>query len=370
VSGRKVFVLTIASIVFFAIALLIKFTAPALLLVPILLLLGKERRGSKRNPRLTLLVTAAALILIVTFAIVSAPVLKYYGKIGMSYIQEGDHIAMVTNLFALAVPSQLLPSFYGAFATPPLANDLHPNFFVTTRDVVVTAVGILISAVVVIGMISRRRELAPEIAYVIAPLPILLPIVSSTARYLMTYQPFVWLFFLAGMAMLARPLVSRVGERRAAVVGAGAMAVLLATALVLRVSRVSGNFSRGQPVVSARAATGYIRDVSSTFREARVFLERLPREQTLLVSPAVPGRWTAILGLPYYAPDKNLEEVAKTQTLYLITECGTQEPCQDFSAWDSSQRAQVERFGQFRFVPVFDRERRYSKVRVYRIERL
>jgi hypothetical protein len=369
VRGRRLVTLVLTALVFFVIALMIKFTAPALLALPLLLLFGRDRDRAKPNRNLTIVLTAAAVTAVVFFAMVSAPVLRFYGKVGLAYIGQGDLSAMVTNLFALAIPTQMLPSYYGAFATPPLMNELHPAFFVTTRDVIASLVGMLISAVVVLGMVSRRRQLFPEIVYCILPLPILVPIVSSTPRYLMTYQPFIWLFFLGGAAMLGRPFVAKVGARRTAIIGACAAVALVGAAFVLRAQRVSGNFSRGQSPVSLRSATGYIRDVSATFREARVFLERLPRDRTLLVSPTVPGRWTAILGRPYYAPDANLKNVLTTHTLYLLAECGTQEPCQDFAAWDSTQKAGVARFGDFRFVPVFDRQRQFSKVRIYRIEK-
>jgi hypothetical protein len=58
-----------------------------------------------------------------------------------------------------------------------------------------------ISATIILGMVRYRNRLTPEIAYCLISISALMLIIPSAARYLMPYQPLLWIFFYGGAAL-------------------------------------------------------------------------------------------------------------------------------------------------------------------------
>jgi hypothetical protein len=136
----------------------------------------------------------------------------------------------------------------------------------------------------------------------------------------------------------------------------------------VRSQRVAGTGGDRSSAISIGASRGYIREVASTFRSLRIFLETLPRERTLLVGiPGSVGRWKVIAGLDYYSPDSALSATVERRDMYALAECGTLEACQNFTARDIMLHRWLKRYGDFSYDLVFSKMTPHGKAVVYRI---
>lgn len=212
----------------------------------------------------------------------------------------------------------------------------------------------MISLIVVAGIWVNRKRLLPEIAYVAAPMPLLTLMMPSTSRYLMSYQPFFWIFFWSGAAFAASrlPVLRRAFHSRPVVLGA--VGVLVAVSIGLRAWKVAGSLSERYFAVTVKTAPAYVQDVSSTFRSLRQFIETMPRDRALLIGyHGSYGRWKIISNRDYYRPDDALAAVTREKDVYLVIECGTREFCASWKWWKEQRRKDVTRFGAFRLDSVF-----------------
>jgi hypothetical protein len=136
----------------------------------------------------------------------------------------------------------------------------------------------------------------------------------------------------------------------------------------VRSQRVAGTGIDRNTEISIGAARRYTRDVATTFRSLRAFLETLPKDRTLLVGTVESaGRWKVISGLDYYRPDSAVSAAVARRDTYLMVECGTLEGCQDFRAFDERLQENLEKYGEFSYVLVFSAATPHAKARVYRI---
>jgi hypothetical protein len=278
------------------------------------------------------------------------------------YWHFGSKPSMLTNLFVLALPSQIIPNIQLLFLEYPLVDDYHVRFGSSLRDLSLVALGLVVSAVTLWGMWRSRRKFAPEIAYTLAALPVLTVIIAGTTRYLVAYEPFFWISFYTGATALVAPFEIELRKWRRAAFACVAL-VILAGGLV---------FLRDRQGAAASASPGYTRvharEIAATFRALRVYLDKLPRERTLLIGASrTVGRWKVISNLDYYQPDSALPRAVASRDTYLVSECGTYGICRDFDNWDVQFRKRVDRFGPFNYELVFSREVDDAKARVYRL---
>jgi hypothetical protein len=286
----------------------------------------------------------------------------------MWFIRKADDGLLVLNIFASAIPSQIVPSFNLAYSRPPVIGPMNMAFATTTRDLIWAIVGVGISAVVIFGAWKARQKFLPEVLYVLAPLPLLAPIVPSVARYLASYQPFYWIFFGVGMSAVVAPFAGRVrSSRRAAVIVAAAFGIAIVALGAMRLRKVVGTANPSQ-AVSVFRAPAYVAGVAGPFRALRQFIETLPPERTLLIGAgATTGRWKVISGRQYYVPDQNLASVVRSHDVYLLAECGTLEVCRDFDSWTQRLEDGLSTRGRFRFEPVFERRTTQAQVAVLKV---
>lgn len=353
IAGRPI--LIAAWVGLFIISFLLRFTAPVLILYIALL---AHARWNDQNLSRRLKVTAAGLVaagLVVLVAFNIQPIFGRYLSEPLSFLRNGEKPGMFINLFGAAVPSQVIPSFQLGFMHPPIVDIIGTSFSSALPDMAWAGFGILISLVVAAGLWLSRDRLLPEIACVLAALPVITLMMPSTTRYLMTYQPFFWTFFYVGALWLARrhvPWILTLLRSRKF----GIAAILLASALAvgLRAWKVAGSASERYFAVSATTVPSYVTDVSDTFRSLRDFLETLPRDRTLLIGGrGTTGRWDAIIGRDYYFPDSALSQVVREKDVYLLVECGTMEACQAWDIWKHRSKERVLTFGEFEFDSVF-----------------
>ena len=192
----------------FMFVFLLRFTGPVLLVFAGTLAYGRwhDQPMSPSTKRILMIAPIVAVILLVG--------LNFQAIFGRFFIElvslaiSGDKLGMIVNLFGLAIPDQIVPSFHLGFSEPPVVDTFYTQFAHTTKDALWTALGFGISAVVVFGMWRSRAKFLPEILYIMAPLAVLMLMLPSTPRYLMSYQAFLWLFFYEGARILYRKLVT------------------------------------------------------------------------------------------------------------------------------------------------------------------
>jgi hypothetical protein len=196
-----------------------------------------------------------------------------------------------------------------------------------------------------------------------------MPIIPSAARYLMPYQPLLWVFFYGGASLIAAPVALRMaGKPRTPLIGLASLLLAVSALAYLRSQRVAGAGTEGSAAISIGATRRYTTEVASTFRSLRGFLETLPRDRTLLIGAfGSAGRWKVISGLDYYRPDSVLSAAVASRDTYLLVECGTLEGCQDFAEYDARQQRDLEKYGTFSYALVFSAATPHAKARVYRI---
>lgn len=358
-----------AAVVLFVLTFLVRFTAPFLLIYVALLAAGRTRHGTIRR-RTVALIGGIAAVGIVILTVLSWETIKLrYLYIPGLFFLRANRPSIIGNLFASALPSQIIPVFNLGFRRPPIIDPYHVRFGSSPTTLLVIALGVAISATIFLGMWRGRNRLAPEFWYCLVALVVLGPIIPSAGRYLMAYQPFLWIFFYLGMAALLSPIADHIQGRRQIIWAGMAVAGLALAGLVyMRAQRIGGTGSDRRVAVSVAGARRYVNEVGSTFRALRGFLETLPRDSTLLISePGAYGRWKVISGLDYYRPDSAIHVAIAQRATYLLVECGTLEACQDFTAWDALLHKGLAKYGDFSYALVFDRTTPHGKARVYRV---
>ncbi|HEX2723626.1 MAG TPA: hypothetical protein VHM24_11985 [Gemmatimonadaceae bacterium] len=350
-----------------AIASTLRFTAPLLLVFAAVLANG--RRSLHSLPRRFWLGTGAVTLLFLVI-LVSLNFQAIFGRYlfePLWFAARGDKPSMIANLLSVALPSQVIPNFQLGFVHPPLDLLYTTKLTESTADIAWTLVGLALSTIMISGLWIGRRRFLPEIAYVLVPLPVLVPILPSTTRYMMSYQPFLWVFFYLGAIALARRMGLLPLLKRPAVV-ATALAVMMAVVVGLRGWKVAGTASERVLAVTVTSAPAYVAGVGETFQGLRQFLESLPRERTLLIGdPGTEGRWKIIAGRDYYDPDPSLASIVREKDVYLLAECGTLDTCQSWEYYRNKAQQRVLKFGEFQFDSVYSRQSWRAHVEVFRI---
>ncbi len=354
--------------VLFVLAFLFRFSAPVILVFGGTLAYGRWSRANLSRRAKSLLVGLPVIAVTALVFFNREAIFGRYLNDPMWFIRKADDGLLVLNIFASAIPSQIVPAFNLGFSRPPVIGPMNMAFATTPLDLVWTLVGIGVSATVIFGAWRSRHKFLPELFYVLAPLPLLAPIVPSVARYLASYQPFYWIFFYAGMSAVLAPVIVRIrAPRRVAMVFGAAFCLAVLALGAMRLRKVVGTANPAQ-AVSVLRAPAYVAGVAGPFRSLREFIETLPPDRTLLIGAgATTGRWMVISGRQYYVPDDNLASVVRSKDVYLLAECGTLEVCRDFDNWVRHLEDGLSIRGRFTFDPVFERRTNQAQVAVFKV---
>lgn len=360
----------VSGAILFTLAFLVKFTAPFMLMHSALLASGRRRLLPVRQQVFRAWVGAAVVGVGILIALSWRTLTLRYLYLPFLFLRRASLFGIVENLLASALPTQIIPAFNLGFPHQGIRDSYHVGFATSPATIALLAIGVAISATIFAGMIRYRKRLIPEIAYCLISISALMLIVPSAARYLMPYQPLLWIFFYGGAAAVVAPFALRIAlTRRAVPVGAACLVAAVAGFAYWRSQRVAGAGIEGTSyAVSIRSARRYTTEVASTFRSLRRYLETLPRDRTLLVASfGSAGRWKVISGFDYYRPDSVLSAAVARRETYLLVECGTLEQCQDFAAYDAHMKKELEKFGIFSYEMVYSAATPHAKARVYRI---
>jgi hypothetical protein len=111
-------------------------------------------------------------------------------------------------------------------------------------------------------------------------------------------------------------------------------------------------------------------DVAHTYRGLREFLERLPRDRSLIVTePRGTGKWKAIAGLDHYRMDSAAVNVVGPKDFYFVVDCPTPTDCLYFDKLVEYHMKRVLRYGSFSFEQIYNTANPWSAARVYRMRK-
>lgn len=357
-----------AFVIFFALGFSFRFTEPVVLVLAAVL--AKERFAG-RNISVRVTVGAAIVLLALVSLLVFInrdAILGRYLAEPMSFIVRGEKREIIISLFSLAIPAQIVPGFSLGFSHAPMIDLYHAEFARTPRDIAWSVAGVAMSLVVVKGAWNTRSRLLPELLLLLAVMPLLAVVMPSTPRYLMTYQPFFWIWFYEGARLLMRPVP--LGLRRLVVSGSAVFAVL-ALAISLVVGIRSRQSARGAPERATKLTaimSEYIAGMTDTYRPLKRYLMTLPRKRAILsVGARSGGRWKAIANLDYYAFDSGLVDIARRRDVYTVIECDSVDQCSNIDRMEAVMKDRFCTFGEFSFQLVFEAHGARSRARVYRV---
>ncbi len=354
-----------AGIILFAVAFLTRFIAPVLLVYAGVLAMGRRKSHPVSPVNLVVAATAATLIIGILLVFNWHTIVGRYLIQPWYFLLRAEKRSVMMNLLASAIPSQIIPDFQLGFAQDPLVDTYHVRFGNSVRDLVLVTTGLAISATMFFGMWRSRNRFAPEIAYVVAALPVLALMIPSTGRYLIAYEPLFWIFFYSGASVLLTPIARRMGTGpRAAVIGFALMLFTGVGVVYLR-SRIAHAPGSETGKLAIGETRGYASEVSSTYGALRRFLDGLPRSRTLLIDAT--GRWKVISGLDYYRPDSGLVVAVRNRDVYLVVDCANQGDCYRFAAQEAQYKKRLAKYGSFSLEPVFSRATEHARARIYRI---
>ncbi len=353
--------------VVFVVAFLLRYTEPVVLIL-IAVLLGGRLRGTPIKWNAVAIALGGALLVIGLLIYMNreAIVGRYLAE-PLGLVRDGDKESIVLNLLFLAVPGQVIPGFALGFSHPPIIDLYHAQFAGSRMDAMWSAVGGLITGVVALGAWRLRSRLLPELLMIIAVMPLLVAMMPSTSRYFMTYQPFFWIAFYEGLRVLSVRVPATV-RRSVASHSSALAAVALAVGLVLGMKARARMAGTSRPSLASLASMQYVRGVTGTYRPLRQFLQRLPRDRTVLTSTRFSfGRWRVIANLDSYAPDSGLVALSKRKDVYMVVDCGTVEICERFDEREASMKDSLCQVGEFDYELVFSARDSKSRAKVFRV---
>ena len=362
--GEKTLVIAFALV--FTCAFAMRYTEPAVLVLVAALMRGRDSKWDVSRLALSGMLVMVIVSIGVLIALNRETIFgKYLVEIS-AFFRRGEKQSMFLNLFCLAIPQQIVPAFDLGFSNPPISHLYRGRFAGSSGDVIWSVVGLLLSAVVVAGVWRSRKRLAPEILMLLAVLPVLVVMMPSTPRYLMTYQAFVWIWFFEGTRALAETIP--VGLRRRS---RNFVLVIVAVALLAGLTlglKSRGAFSGRRFSASPFDVASYVRGETETYRPLERFLATLPKDRSILVTlnPNL-ARWQAISRLDYYYADSAVATVAGAKDMYLVLDCGSTDTCETFLRGEKKMVSALAEYGSFSYQPVFEASASKSRAKVFRV---
>lgn len=345
-----------------------RYTAPVLLVYGAVLL--RQARGQRSAGRVGVrwVFVAVGVALAILFLLDFSTIVFGYLWQPYQFLLHAKKSSLVLNTLVLAIPSQVIPGLELLYQARP-QDMLKPAFGTNPFDMGLLTIGLLITGAMAYGMWRGRRQFRAEMVYVLLPLPVLAPMIPSTARYLLSYQPLIWLFFCLGAAAPAAFLARRVRQHVVATAGAIAICcVAVASLLYIRSSRVTGADRVTISSFSLGEGRRHASEVAQTYRSLRQFLESRPRDRTLILGDrAATGQWKVIAGIDYYEPDSALSVAARARDIYLVMACHSQALCSHLPEAITKREDRILYHGAFAFDSVFAARNDYSAAVVFRL---
>jgi len=259
---------------------------------------------------------------------------------------------------------QVVPSFYYLYSHSFTSTFLWFNWTASVRDVFVSILGCVISALIVIGAVRLWNVFRPEICLLLMALPVVTPITTSTTRYLLPFQFLMISCLLAGSRYLFPRQVNIAKIHPRFAMGVVASFFLL-IALLHGIGSKAHSSSLSLPLYDVES------NISSTYTSLDNFLSGLDVGKSRLVyfpsAQSTSGKWAAIRGLRYIAPDAELLNYAENFTVYAVFDYPRKSFKPVSEVEDIAMLASLSRWGEFKSELVLDASNQSAFGRIYRI---
>lgn len=365
-TGRN---LRFAAIALFSLlAVFIKFTG---LLLPVYALLSTTRNLKVISLKLGALFALMLGVPAVLAGLAMRSTIHTYAAIWVHRLLIAHVSNWVLNLICVSIPSQIIPPFNYFYGGSISSGFL---WLSRVRYCSVCVAGCAITALIVLGMCRLRRTHFPEIILISLLIPVAAPIATSTTRYLLPMQFMFVACFIAGVERLFGGAVDQLERHRGLRYG---LLVGIVAAMVL----IHGAGSIGHYAQASSGNVGkrsVVSDLVSTYGGLDGYLSKLDPGHTRLVlvtnstsdpggqTALAEGKWTAICGLHYVAPDVSLPAVAEKFDLYAVIDYPHHKNFAKMKN-DAELLASLQQWGRFKTELVVDASNARANGRIYRI---
>ncbi|MGO9338941.1 MAG: hypothetical protein ACLPY1_15720 [Terracidiphilus sp.] len=286
-----------------------------------------------------------------------------YAIVWERYIAATRWFDWSLNLVTVSIPCQVAPPFYYLYSHSFTTQFLHFNWTASAQDIFIEILGLMITGIVVVGIRRCTNRLLPETVLFLLFIPIIAPITGSTTRYLLPLQFLVLSYFVAG-ALHIFPGILSVFRPQPGLI-ALSLSVIFLVFLIIH-----GKGSASHSASSISSLYKVSRNVSSTYLDLDAFLAGLDSKQCyLLYFPSDrtrSGKWQAIRGLRYMAPDSMLQELTREYAVYAVFDYSRKTPL-ELQPNDAAQIASLAQWGKFNVQLVLDASNANAVGKVYRI---
>jgi len=290
--------------------------------------------------------------------------------------------SLLANLVFSGFPSRVIPNLWMMFQDGAQLQSMAFHLAsLSLRTVGAMLVGAAVSGVILAGVPTLWRRHRLELLLLLVVLPVFALVPNSTVRYLVPYQPVIWLAFLAGLEQLRGGLARRqwgwlAHWRRWS--AASRLPLLAVTAFfVLGLAVVEANQLRLR-FRGGLNGVALIGDVSSVYREVEAVLAAIPADNARIVyvdwakiayayDPNLgSANWLAVSAIPQRVPDAQLvAEAGHVRTLAVFT-C-EKSSCPKFDEIRDATFDDLRRLGSFRFEPMLVTATGSARGEVYRL---
>lgn len=365
-TGRLVIKL-LSILLLICLSTMIKYTGISLILFAIFY--WRSSLNPKRIPLFLLFCIPTITLSAISYSIYSNYLtFSHYADLWVNRVINNHFTDWIINLICISLPGQIIPNFnyfisLKAFSKGPGAHFVFSEL--PLSDYIALSVGLAISCCIIKGMWGCRRRFASELFFFLPVLLVIVPVTTSTIRYLAPYQVFIWIFFASALTDIFKRMEGNVffrhSENRLTQVAMIGCCILLLSAIKILGAPQPNYSGMLQPIKM-------LKDTRYVYHDLKSFLGSLDARKTRLLytDDGIHGKWGAIVGLTSYAPDANLIDILKKYDTYLVIDAPSRH-VNNFSQVETKQLRYIEHFGPFRTEKVYDRRNSYANAVVYRI---
>lgn len=282
-----------------------------------------------------------------------------YAVTGLERMKKTYPHDWILNLIGISLPAQIIPNYRYLYSSLLTQGFLYFDWLSSTRNMLVLGLGTSISVVIAVGVWRCRRVLFPEIIFLMLCLPLIVPITTSTTRYLIPFQALIMVFFYCGCRRLSPNIFTPIGRKFKIVLMVSIASILMIG--FFRVFESAQNYSSNLYLV--------MKNVAVTYQQLDAFLGKLDKRTTRLIfignNPGE-GKWQPIHGLHYVAPDNHLGNIARNYDVYVVFDQNLKFT-NNYKEVENSALNSLSQWGKFDSTLVLDSSNKYAWGRIYRI---
>jgi hypothetical protein len=332
------------------------FVKLSLVTIPIAYIASEFIFNEHVRKRTKILAAAGGIVLLTVFSAANYQVIVNYAigaiddprytVVGVSNDVVWQHLTIITsNLFFSALPGTVFPNLRYIFV-----DDV--NYFTlafvphvwSLRLLGALVIGSAIMAGIVYGAWKLRKQRLFELLQLLMCVWIFAFVTNSTGRYLMAFQPLLWVY----AAYAALPPLKRLLSNRRQLIAA--CAVCSVTFLLVEIRMLQLRLQSTNSAMTFPQETN-IREVAETYGNTLHYLQQQDPQRTRLLYTSAAGNvesianagWGAATDIPMYSAEVGFPQWAAGHRVLAVTSC--RKPKCDTSPWIQARLAEYANAG-------------------------